>query len=182
MPNWSTKLLDVCETPPVVVGHSFGGRIAVCLAARLPGAGGPPGAHRGAADQAIPVPKPPSLGYRVIRGLNRIGVVSDDRMERIRRQTGSADYRAATGVMRDILVRVINESYEPQLRALTAPVTLIWGGADREVPVSIARAAAELIEAEGRQVDLEILEGIGHLVPLEAPEALRGAIERALTR
>jgi pimeloyl-ACP methyl ester carboxylesterase len=118
----------------------------------------------------------------MIRGLNRVGVVTDDRLERIRRQNGSADYRAASGVMRDILVRVIHESYEPQLRALTAPVTLIWGAADREVPVSIARAAAEVIASEGRDVDFEILEGIGHLLPLEAPQALRGAIERALDR
>jgi pimeloyl-ACP methyl ester carboxylesterase len=175
------EVLDVCETPPVVVGHSFGGRIAVCLAARYPDRVGPL-VLTGAPLIRHSRSRPPSLGYRVIRGLNRIGVVSDDRLERIRRQTGSADYQAATGVMRDILVRVINESYEPQLRALTAPVTLIWGGADREVPVSIARAAAELIEAEGRQVELEILEGIGHLVPLEAPDALRGAIERALKR
>jgi len=175
------EVLDVCEAPPVVVGHSFGGRIAVCLAARYPERVGPL-VLTGAPLIRQSRSRPPSLGYRVIRGLNRIGVVSDDRLERIRRQTGSADYRAATGVMRDILVRVINESYEPQLRALTSPVTLIWGGADREVPVSIGRAAAELIEAEGRQVDLEILEGIGHLVPLEAPRALRDAIERALER
>jgi pimeloyl-ACP methyl ester carboxylesterase len=103
-------------------------------------------------------------------------------MEKVRRETGSADYRAASGVMRDILVRAVNESYEPQLRALTAPVTLIWGAADREVPVSIARAVANLLESEGREVELETLEGVGHLVPVEAPDALRGAIVRALAR
>jgi pimeloyl-ACP methyl ester carboxylesterase len=103
-------------------------------------------------------------------------------MESIRRQTGSADYRAATGVMRDILVRVVNESYESELQAITAPVSMVWGAADREVPVSIARAAAELIGSRGREVELEILEGIGHFVPVEAPDALRGAIVRALAR
>ena len=57
----------------------------------------------------------PSLGYRWARALNRMGMVSDQRMERIRRERGSADYRAASGVMRDILVKAIHESYEPQL-------------------------------------------------------------------
>jgi pimeloyl-ACP methyl ester carboxylesterase len=175
------EVLDVCDAPPVVVGHSFGGRIAVCLAARYPERVGSL-VLTGAPLIKQTRSRPPSLRYRMIRGLNRIGVVTDDRLERIRRQNGSADYRAASGVMRDILVRVIHESYEPQLRALTAPVTLIWGAADREVPVSIARAAAEVIASEGRDVEFEILEGIGHLLPLEAPQALRGAIERALDR
>lgn len=175
------ELLDVYDTPPVVVGHSFGGRIAVCLAALYPDRVGPL-VLTGVPLLRVTPSRAPRLGYRVIRGLNRVGVVSDDRLEKIRRQTGSTDYRAASGVMRDILVRVVNESYEPQLRALTAPVSLIWGAADREVPVSIARAAAEVIISEGREVEFEILEGIGHLVPVEAPDALRGAIERALAR
>lgn len=175
------QLLDVCEHPPVVVGHSFGGRIAVCLAALYPErvgslvlTGAPLVKHTRS--------RSPSMRYRMIRGLNRVGVLSDDRLEKIRRQTGSADYRAASGVMRDILVRVVNESYEPQLRALTAPVSLIWGGADREVPVGIAKAAAEVIASQGRDVDFEIVEGIGHLLPVEAPEALRAVIDRALAR
>lgn len=175
------QVLDVCETPPVLVGHSFGGRVAVCLAARYPERVG------SLVLTGVPLIKQtpsrsPSFRYRLIRGLNRVGVVSDDRLERLRRQTGSADYRAASGIMRDILVRVINESYETQLRALTAPVSLIWGAADSEVPLSVARAAAELIESEGREVDVEILEGVGHFLPVEAPEALRGAINRAMLR
>ncbi|MEX1126821.1 MAG: alpha/beta hydrolase [Acidimicrobiia bacterium] len=175
------ELLDVCDTPPVVVGHSFGGRIAVCLAALYPERVGSLVLTGAPLIRNTPS-RPPTWRYRMIRGLNRVGVVSDGRLEAIRRQTGSADYRAASGVMRDILVRVVNESYESQLRALTAPVSLIWGAADREVPVSIARAVAEVIKAEGREVELEILEGIGHHVPVEAPDALRGAIERALAR
>ena len=175
------EILDVCDAPPVVVGHSFGGRVAVCLAALYPDRVGPL-VLTGAPLVRLTPSRAPTLRYRLIRGLNQVGVVSDNRLETIRRQTGSADYRAVSGVMRDILVRVINESYEPQLRALTAPVTLIWGSADREVPVSIARAAADVIQSQGREVEVEILEGIGHLVPVEAPDALRGAIERALSR
>jgi pimeloyl-ACP methyl ester carboxylesterase len=118
----------------------------------------------------------------MLRAFHRSGMLSDEIFEEIRRQTGSSDYRAAAGVMRDVLVRVVNESYEAQLRALTAPVSLIWGAGDREVPVSIAHAAAEVIESEGREVDLQVLEGVGHFLPLEAPEALRNVIERALAR
>jgi pimeloyl-ACP methyl ester carboxylesterase len=175
------ELLDLCDAPPVVVGHSFGGRIAVCLAALYPDRVG------SLVLTGVPLVKQtptrsPSMRYRMLRGLNRVGVVSDDGLEKIRRQSGSADYRAASGVMRDILVRVVNESYEQQLQALTVPVSMIWGGADREVPVSVAKAAVEMIASEGPGVDLEILEGIGHFVPVEAPEALRYVIDRALAR
>jgi pimeloyl-ACP methyl ester carboxylesterase len=112
--------------------------------------------------------------------MNRMAILGDERMERMRRERGSPDYRAATGVMRDILVKVIHETYEPQLQALQSPVTLLWGSADREVPVDVANRAAELISNAGGKVDVEILEGIGHLVPVQAPDSLRRAIDRAL--
>ncbi len=175
------ELLDGCEVPPVVVGHSFGGRVAVCLAALYPDRVGSL-VLTGVPLLRVTQTRPPSARYRMLRGFNRSGMLSDEKFEEIRRQTGSSDYRAASGVMRDVLVRVVNESYEPQLRALTSPVSMIWGAGDREVPVSIAHAAAEVIESEGRTVDLQVLEGVGHFLPLEAPEALRAAIERALAR
>ena len=46
---------------------------------------------------------------------------SDARMERARRRHGSADYRAAQGVMRDVLVRLVNERYDDALSALALP-------------------------------------------------------------
>lgn len=117
----------------------------------------------------------PSAGYRLLRWLNGLGLISDERMERERRSRGSADYRAATGVMRDILVKLVNESYESQLRRLINPVTLIWGEEDAEVPVSVAEAAHALIDDSS----LEVLPGVGHFLPLEAPGALRAAVHKA---
>jgi pimeloyl-ACP methyl ester carboxylesterase len=174
-------LLDGVESPPVIVGHSFGGRIAVCLAARYPERVGPL-VLTGAPLVRMAPSRKPSVGYRMARALNRLGVLGDERMERIRQERGSADYRAATGVMRDVLVKVIHESYEPELQALRSPVTLLWGSADREVPVSVANRAAEVITGAGGRVEVEVLDGVGHLVPIQAPEPLRQAIDRALAR
>ncbi len=172
-------LLEGIERPPVLVGHSFGGRVAVCLAARYPERVGPL-VLTGAPLVRIAPSRKPSLSYRAARALNRVGILGDERMERTRREQGSADYRAARGVMRDILVKVIHESYEPQLRALSSPVTLLWGSADREAPLDVARKAADVIAGAGGRVELEVLEGIGHLVPVQAPDSLRAAIDRAL--
>ena len=174
-------LLDGMDRPPVLVGHSFGGRVAVCLAARYPDRVGPL-VLTGAPLLRLGPGRQPSLGYRWMRALNRMGMVSDGRMERIRQEKGSADYRAASGVMRDILVKAVHESYEPQLKALKSPVSLLWGEADSEVPVEVARRAVEMITGAGGEAELEVLAGIGHFLPVQAPNALRRAIDGALAR
>lgn len=120
--------------------------------------------------------KRPSFTYRLTRGLNKVGLISDARLEAEKRKRGSADYRAATGVMRDILVKVVNEEYPDQMAALSNEVHLIWGSADGEVPVDVARRALQVI-AHG---DLEVVEGVGHHLPLQAPGRLRSLVESLL--
>lgn len=164
---------------PVLVGHSFGGRVAVCLATALP--------VRGLVLTGVPLirresGRSPSFGFRMFRMANRIGIISDDRMERERRSRGSDDYRAATGVMRDVLVAAINESYEDELSMISAPVSMIWGAEDREVPPSVADDARILLESGGTPVRMTTLDGVGHLVPTQAPSQLRSVIDEILQR
>jgi pimeloyl-ACP methyl ester carboxylesterase len=165
--------------PVVVVGHSFGGRVAVQLAATRPEL------VAGLVLTGVPLirrsgGRRPPPGYRLVRWAHRVGLVSDERMERLKRSRGSADYRAATGVMRDVLVTVVNESYEDPLSRLRCPVRLVWGEADGEVPVEVARRALEVLTTAGADARLEVVPGVGHLVPVEAPAALRAAIEDLL--
>jgi pimeloyl-ACP methyl ester carboxylesterase len=173
--NIVARLLDVFDRPPVLVGHSFGGRVAVCLAAKHPDRVGPL-VVTGAPLIRLQTGRRPPTAYRLVRRLNEMGLISNERLERAKRSRGSADYRAATGIMRDILVKVVNESYEGQLSRIDHPVHLLWGEEDREVPVSVAESASALLA----DATLEVLPGVGHLLPIEAPDALRAAIERAL--
>lgn len=172
-------VLDEFAEPPVVIGHSFGGRVAVCLAAAHPDRVGPLLLTGTPLVRLAPARKP-SFGYRMLRFLNRAGLLGEVRMEQIRRRRGSADYRAASGVMRDILVKVINESYESELRQIRSRVLLLWGEQDREVPPAVAEKALRVMRRAGVAAELEILTGVGHLVPLQAPEAIRRAIEGVL--
>ena len=71
--------------------------------------------------------------------------------------------------MRDILVNVVNESHEPQLGQLSMPVHLVWGSDDHDVPIEVARRAELLIQSDH---SLNLLPGVGHMVPTEAPGAL----------
>ena len=79
--------------------------------------------------------------YRAVRLARRLRLVPEGTLEQARRRHGSADYRAATGVMRQVLVRVVGESYEEELSAVACPVHLVWGAEDRVVPVAVAERA-----------------------------------------
>lgn len=174
--------LAMFEAPPVVVGHSFGGRVAVALQHNHPGSVG------GLVLIASPLLRRPGsgrrppFGYRLARAAHRAGMLSPEAMERKRRRRGSPDYRSATGVMRDVLVTVVNESYEAELGSLGVPVHLLWGSEDTEVPVWVADRAGLIIEAAGDPVEVEVLEGVGHHIPVQAPQAVRAAVERMLQR
>ncbi len=173
-------ILPEFDRPPVLVGHSFGGRVAMCLAVKHPESVGPI-VLTGVPLLRLRTPSRPSPGYRAIRYLNKAGLVSDDRLEKERRKRGSADYRAASGVMRDILVKVINETYEIELESVVQPVTLLWGREDTEVPVEVAEQAAEIRREAGLAVTLTVVDGVGHLLPLQAPGELRRVVESVLT-
>lgn len=173
-------LLDEFDSPPLVVGHSFGGRVAVCLAAEHPGRVGPLLLTGVPLVRAHPI-RSPRISFRLMRSLNRIGLVSDHRMEELRRRHGSADYRSAEGVMRAILVKVVNETYEDQLKVIESQTVLLWGSEDTEVPVSVARAAADIMRQAGRaEPHLSVVDGVGHHLPIEAPEILREAMNSLL--
>jgi pimeloyl-ACP methyl ester carboxylesterase len=170
-------MLDEGElaTPVVVLGHSFGGRVAVCLAASRPEL------VRSLVLTGVPLLRTapgrrPSPGFRLVRGLHRVGLIGDDRMERARQQHGSADYRAAEGIMRQVLVRSVGETYEEQLAAIDCPVRLVWGDDDRDVPLTVAERAAGLLA----DAQVTVCPGAGHLTPLTVPGTLRAAVDELL--
>jgi pimeloyl-ACP methyl ester carboxylesterase len=161
---------------PVVVGHSMGGRVAVCLAAARPEL------VSGLVLTGVPhlLPRTSSskspLSYRVVKKLANSGLLSPAVLEKQREKHGSADYRSARGVMRDVLVTMVNENYRDQLPLIDCPVEMVWGDADTAAPIEMATEAAGLISG----ANLVVLPGVGHDTPRDAPAALIDAIGRTL--
>lgn len=161
--------------PQIVFGHSFGGRVAVKLAA------GWPELVSGLVLAGVPLLRPPSKSrlswrYRAARWGSRHGLVSEDRMETLRQRYGSEDYKRASGVMRSVLVRTVNESYDDDLRHITCPVELVWGANDTAAPVEMARRACQLLPNSR----LDLIEGAGHMTPLSHPDRLRDAVSQLI--
>ncbi len=172
--DFVSSVLDELADPVVVLGHSFGGRVALHLGAGHPERVGALVVSGVPLVPAEPRRRPPAR-YRAVRTLHRLHLVGEGGMEAARQRHGSADYRAASGVMRDVLVRTVGERYDAALAALRCPVTFVWGDDDTAAPLGATKEAARDLDAEWI-----VCPGAGHLTPLTAPDALRAALQRAL--
>ena len=172
----ASALDTISSEPLVLVGHSHGGRVATVLAAEHPER------VRALVLTGVPLvrlssPRRSPWGYRVVRELHRRGVISESRMEAARQKYGSSDYRNSSGLLREILVTLVNESYEKALEHVTSPTTLLWGENDSEVPLSVAHRAMEILTSS-TSVTLDIVADTGHLLPTERPVELAAHVLR----
>lgn len=170
---------ELATGPVVVLGHSFGGRVAVCLGAAEPEL------VSGVVLTGVPLLRSgnggsrPALAYRAVRRARRMRVVPERVLDRYRRRHGSADYNAASGIMREVLVRVVNEDYSAELEALQCPVAMCWGAQDSAAPVAVAEQAAAMI---GHLISFDVIEGVGHDVAREAPDRLAAALDEVVRK
>ncbi len=161
---------------PVLVGHSFGGRIAIILASRMPvskvilvdAAGIKP---RRSLKYYIKV-----YGFKVAKrmapllmGRKRAGSL----IEKMRGRAGSGDYASATPKMRAVMSKVVNEDLRHLLPQIKAPTLLIWGGRDTATPISDAHIMQKLIPDAG----LVSYPEAGHYSFLERPAQTRAVIQ-----
>lgn len=144
-------------------GHSFGGRLSLVLGAehdnRI--------IKMALADSAGVRSKPSAQNqfrlkaYRFfLNGLNTIGLKSQ--AENLRKwysnRYGSADYKAAQGIMRETFVKVVNEDLLPYAAQVKPSTLLFWGDQDMDTPLS----QGQLLEKTIPDAGMVIWEGAGH--------------------
>ena len=160
-----------------LIGHSYGGRMIIDLATR----GSIPFEIERIVliDSAGIMPKRSAKQKTRIRLYKMIKKVADMRViyalfpeliDEWRSRQGSADYRAASPMMRQCLVMAVNEDMTERLPRIKQDVLLIWGDQDTATPISDAKKMEELIPSAG----LCVLEGTGHYSFLEQPAQFRG--------
>ena len=124
---------------PIIMGHSFGGRVAIRYSARnsiekLVLFGSP----------CIRNQETLSLKVRLLKklkklpGLNSLG-------EYMKQFIGSRDYKAASPIMRQTLVEVVNEDLSKYAKEIEEPTLLIWGEQDEEAPVEDAKVLEKMM-------------------------------------
>jgi pimeloyl-ACP methyl ester carboxylesterase len=149
-----------------LIGHSNGGRIIMKLCARE--------------DAGIEIRKlvfidsagiiaKKTLKKRLRQTLFKIGKLAlrpfPEALERYRNRHGSEDYRKASPIMKETLVRLVNEDFRPLMPNIRQPALLIWGTADRDTPLEHGRIMARLLPDAG----LVEVPGAGHYSYLERP-------------
>ena len=71
-----------------------------------------------------------------------------------------------------------NRSLASSLGMISVPTAIVWGDGDRVTPVSIGRRLAEAIP----DATLDIVSGVRHFTPTDAPRDVADAIQRLLAR
>jgi len=160
MAEW---LCGLPERRRIWVGHSFGCRVGLQLAARHPetvtalfliaAAGLQP--HRSLVTRLRRMPR--RLVFRAMRVMTPEGPAR----ERLRERYGSSDYRTA-GAMRPVLVKAVNEDLTDVACRIRLPVVLVHGDGDTESPPQIASRLHALIPGS----ELHLLHGFDHVTIL----------------
>ena len=148
-----------------LVGHSFGGRVAVHLSLLRE--------INNLVLIGVPLISNPVKTSRInklstLKFLNKIGLVSNNYIELLKNKSGSIDYRNSEGVMRDTLVKAVNDDLEGKLSLIQSNVNLIWGEDDKEVPISIGKIANKLISNS----KLTIIPNHGHNMLRSNPDSI----------
>ncbi len=163
-------LADYDAKQVMLLGHSFGGRVIIKLNSRknlpftvskviLVDSAGilPPKSNKKSWRTRKYKMGKAFLSTKIMRK------IAPNALEKLRVKYGSADYVAASPLMRQVLVKVVNEDLEPLLPNIKCPTLLIWGVNDTATPLSDGEKMEKLIPDAG----LVKLENAGHYSFLE---------------
>lgn len=186
--NYVEWVREYCEKQNLLrfflLGHSFGGGVAVKFANYFPGK------INGLMLVAPALRREKGVKYYLILSLAKLGKVIflipglsflyPLACRAFYFVVGSKDYakinRQKAVIMRETFKKVVNEDLRPYLPSINKKTLIIWGTKDKFTPFKDARATKEQI----KNSQLEIIDGAGHALNLKAPALLSQKIIKFL--
>lgn len=156
-----------------VIGHSFGGRLGIVLAA-----------EGKMVDKLILVDSggiEQKSFYTKLVGILRVffypilAILPISTKTRISNMIGSVDYKDS-GEMRKIFVKIVNQDLTVLLPKIKVPTVIIWGDRDNQLPVS----ETKIFKKEISGAKARIVWGAGHDPHLQKPEQLINILKEIL--
>ena len=175
VPEFAACIKELMEklqiAPADLIAHSFGGRVALYLAAdepqlvnRMVITGG-----AGLKKEQTEEQKKRSAEYqkkkKMLQNLAKlplVGKAAEKSLDALRKKYGSADYNALDEEMRKTFVKVISQDLRPLLPKINASTLLIWGENDKDTPLWMGQT----MEKEIKDAGLVIFENDDHFAYL----------------
>ena len=167
--TYAQMVISLCEhlkiTSIDILGHSFGGRIALLLCA----------VNRSYVHSCIITG---GAGIKPKRNLNYYYKVAKfklyKRFGKNINNFGSNDYQSLSPEMRKTFVNIVQTHLDDYAKTITTPVLLIWGKQDLETPLYMAKKLNKYI----KKSRLEIIENCGHFCFLESSLSFYGIVKQ----
>ena len=142
---------------PILIGHSFGGKISICYALKYE------------VSKLILLASPykkaikkENVKTKMLKAMKKVKLLKGLE-EYVKKHVGSTDYRNASVMMRKILVKHVNTDLTSDVKNIKCPTVLIWGTEDEAVKYDDALELEKLIPNAG----LVTYEGCTHYAYLE---------------
>ncbi len=166
---------------PVLIGHSFGGRVALVYSRLFPSSitglilTGTPGFS--------PVPKKKVLLFLIVAKVGRVffsipplHLVSNLARRWLYYLSGAKDFFRAEGLMRQTFKYVVADDLTDAMEHVQVPCLLLWGELDLLVPVTIAQKMADVIPSSS----LKVIPQADHGLPFKEPGLFASYADRFL--
>lgn len=163
--DWTERFLRGAGIKnPLVIAHSFGGRVGIKLLAR------------GLVDRAVLcgcagiIPKR-TISYRMrVWAYRNVKKLAPEFAER---KFGSSEYRTLSPLMRESYKKIVNEDLREESKKIDRPVLFVTGERDNDTPVS----SAEIYHRCVKNSKMLVLKDCGHFAHLDNPLAFNLAAE-----
>lgn len=175
------KFIDKTGLKSIILfGHSHGGRISIILSGKYNMVN-----KLILIDSAGLIPKRSTKYYFKVYSFKFLkklyttfsfGKSKEEKLEKFYEKYGSTDYKESHGIMRQTMVKVVNDNLEPLIPKIKNPTLLIWGENDQDTPLYMGTIMEEKIPDSG----LVVLKGAGHYSYIDCYDQFKAVINSFL--